>query len=111
MEPRQTTLVRLALLQTEVTESLQELLDPLLSILKLLEIHRSIALATQQVKRHGLPGATSALGRELADIVIRTADLAACVGVDLDACVTAVMTANASRPYKYGTPQEDATHE
>ena len=103
-EPRQTTLVRLALLQTEVTEALQELQEPLLAILKLLLMHQQISLATQRVKKHPLPEAGAALALELADIVIRAGDLAGCLGLDLDAAVTAKMAFNRQRPYQFGTP-------
>ncbi len=39
---------------------------------------------------------------ELADIIIRTAELAMSMGIDLQAHVEAKMAYNAGRPYKHG---------
>lgn len=41
-------------------------------------------------------------GSELADIVIRVADLAEAVGIDLEAVVEAKMGYNVTRPYMHG---------
>lgn len=112
MEPRQTTMIRLALMHTEVTEALNELTEPLLTLIHLLTLHRQISQATQVVKRRGVTeDSLLALADELADIVIRTGDLAGCLGIDLDAAVTAKMAVNRGRPYKFGTPEEGTTHE
>ena len=111
LAPRQTTMVRLALMQTEVTEALQELTEPLLTLLHLLTLHQQISQATQTVKQHGWPAPGTALATELADIVIRTADLAGILGIDLEAAVTAKMAVNQTRPYRFGTPEEGSAHE
>ena len=112
MEPRQTTMIRLALMHTEVTEALNELTEPLLTLIHLLTLHRQISQATQVVKRRGVTGdSLLALADELADIIIRTGDLAGCLGIDLDAAVTAKMAVNRQRPYKFGTPDEGTPHE
>ena len=105
-EPRQATLVRLALMHTEVTEALNELTEPLLALMHLLMLHRQISQATQIVKKQLLPEARDAFAAELADIVIRTGDLAGCVGVDLQQAIVKKMAFNATRPYQFGTPGE-----
>ena len=112
LEPRQTTMIRLALMHTEVTEALNELTEPLLTLIHLLTLHQQISQATQVVKRRGVtPETTVALAAELADIVIRTADLAGCLGIDLDTAVAAKMAVNRDRPFQFGTPQEGQRHE
>lgn len=45
-------------------------------------------------------------GNELADILIRVGDLAESVTVDLDAHTQEIMMKNIQRPYKYGTSEE-----
>lgn len=47
-------------------------------------------------------GKTDELGHELADIVIRSMDLAESLGIDLAACIEAKAVFNADRPYKHG---------
>ena len=86
-EPRLAAMVRLALIHTEVSE------------------------VTQEVKRHGVDSAASLerIGHELADILIRVADLAEVLGVSLDARTQEVLALNARRPYQYGTPNEART--
>lgn len=81
---RDDTLVRLALVHTEVSE------------------------ATQVVKRHGLDddGRRAEFAEEVADALIRLFDLCGCVGVDVDAAVRGKMHKNLARPQKYGTPEE-----
>jgi NTP pyrophosphatase (non-canonical NTP hydrolase) len=78
---RETTLVRLCLLHSEVSEAVQE------------------------IKRHGMDG-TEACLRELADVVIRVGDLVGMLGpIDKFAWILCqVMQANLARPDKYGTP-------
>lgn len=78
-------------------------------MIRLALIHTEVSEACQAVKRHGLMA--SALGEELGDILIRVGDLAHIVGVSLDACVRRKMQVNRERPYKYGTPEEESkTH-
>lgn len=80
---REATLIRLALILSEFNEALQE------------------------VKRHGVSDDNQAkLGHELADVVIRVADLAEELHIDLAAHAEQVCAANRLRPYKYGTPEE-----
>lgn len=84
LDQRSATLVRLALIHTEVSE------------------------ATQEVKRHGVDDAIvrKRIVCELADVLVRCAELAALLGEDLDAAVIAVLAKNEQRPYQYGTPGE-----
>ena len=80
---REQTLIRLALVHTEVSE------------------------ATQIVKRHTMSEErVDEFGRELADIIIRVAEIAEHYGVFLDAVVNAKLAYNRQRPYKFGTPDE-----
>ncbi len=87
---REATLIRLALVFTEVAE------------------------ATQLVKRHGIfpPDSPSArsllrdLAEEFADVLIRLGDLAVCLQIDLNEAVDHKLAANTLRPYRYGTPGE-----
>lgn len=84
-ESRDDTIVRLALVGTEVSEAIQE------------------------VKRHWLltgPPSDESRNRfaeELADTAIRLLDLAECTGVDLQSAIIGKMEKNAGRPYLYGT--------
>ena len=80
---REATMIRLALIHTEVSEALQE------------------------VKRKGVhEGNTRVIGEELADILIRVADLAEELKIDLEQATKDKLTVNDLRPYKYGTPEE-----
>jgi hypothetical protein len=83
---RETTLVRLCLLHSEVSEAVQE------------------------IKRHGMEG-TDACLRELADVVIRVGDLVGMLGAThrFPFIVCDVMQANLARPDKYGTPGASPT--
>jgi NTP pyrophosphatase (non-canonical NTP hydrolase) len=81
---REATLIRLALIHTEVSE------------------------AAQEVKRHGVTVEnTRVIGEELADVLIRVADLAEELGIDLSLEVDIKLSHNRLRPYKYGTPDEE----
>lgn len=95
---REATLVRLALIHTEVSEG------------------------TQIVKRKGIWAEDSRRGdilegyrtivrtnfaEELADILIRVGDLAEELGLDLNEAVVRKMAKNRLRPKYFGTPQED----
>lgn len=84
MTPLQASLVRLALIHTEVDEAVDAVFD--------------------YVAKDG----AGQLARELADIHIRTAELAVHLGIDSDATVAAVLAANKARPHGYGTPTEGA---
>ena len=83
---REATLVRLALVHTEVSE------------------------AVQHVKRHGMPPNTTYLqgdlAEELADILIRVGDLAEGLGIDLGLAIMKKFAKNRERPMYFGTPQE-----
>lgn len=48
------------------------------------------------------PGKPEGVPAELADIVIRVADLAEICGIDLEAAITEKMGYNSTRPYKHG---------
>jgi NTP pyrophosphatase (non-canonical NTP hydrolase) len=80
---REQTLIRLALIHTEVSE------------------------ATQHVKRQGITPATLPLiAGELADTLIRLCDLAQCLQIDLMRATILELDANTRRPHGYGTPWE-----
>lgn len=80
------------------------------ALVRLCLIHTEVSEAAQEVKRHGVANA-AAIGDELADVLIRAADLAGILGIDLQACVVAKMARNANRPHKFGTPDEVRNHE
>lgn len=107
MDERTQTLIRLGLAHTEVSEALDELTDVILPIIQLLTLHRSLSMATQHAKRGGITQTSKIkIAEELADVIIRCAELAETLGVDLDGAVVAKMDANSQRPHGYGTPWE-----
>ena len=80
---REQTLIRLALIHTEVSE------------------------ATQIVKRHGItPQVHGLIAEEFADTIIRLAELAHHLHIDLDAAVAMKLDFNKTRPMHFGTPEE-----
>lgn len=71
---------------------------------KLALITTEVAEATEEV-RTALTSddlSASGFGSELADIVIRVADLAHCTGVNLDEAVLSKMKVNRTRPHLHG---------
>ena len=80
------------------------------TLVRLCLIHTEVSEAAQEVKRHWSDSPSAdlrdRLADELADIVIRVADLAECVGVDLEAHCVGKMLKNSLRPKNYGTPAE-----
>jgi NTP pyrophosphatase (non-canonical NTP hydrolase) len=80
------------------------------TLLRLCLIHTEVSEAAQEVKRHWTdsPGEDlkDRVAGELADILIRVADLAGCIDVDLEMATAAKLVANMARPHQYGTPKE-----
>jgi NTP pyrophosphatase (non-canonical NTP hydrolase) len=77
------------------------------TLIRLALIHTEVSEATQEVKRHGVtPANLRAIGEELADVLIRVAELAQGLGIELSAAVEAKLAKNRLRSYKYGTPEE-----
>lgn len=78
------------------------------TIVRLALVHTEVSEATQEVKRHwtgqGDPELRHVVGLELADTLIRLLDLCGCLGLDANALVLEKMENNKSRPYRYGTP-------
>ena len=84
--------------------------------MRLCGVHGEVSEAYEIVKRRGnrdegKPALESALsrfdfGHELADIMIRTMDIADLAGIDLEEAVIQKLHLNAERPHKYGTSQE-----
>lgn len=81
------------------------------ALVRLALVHSEVSEAIQRVKRHwptaGVRGDLT-LGDELADILIRVADLAECCGIPLEHCVLEKLEANKLRPRLYGTAKEGA---
>ena len=77
--------IRLALIHSEVSEALAEL--------------RKTG-DEWEPSEHDLDG-VNALEEELADIIIRVADMAATLGLDLSNAIVEKMEYNRSRPYKH----------
>ena len=75
---------RLCLIHSEVSEALEAWRD------------------NDLAPRTRIDGKPEGLPSELADIVIRVADMATYLGIDLDAVIEAKMAYNATRPYKHG---------
>lgn len=80
------------------------------TLVRLCLVHTEVSEAAQEVKRHwdGKPTEEQieTFGLELADALIRILDIAESVGADLETLVEVKMGRNRSRPYGYGTPQE-----
>lgn len=83
------------------------------TLVRLCLIHSEVSEAVQEVKRHWGPSlketpldVVDRVGLELADVLIRCADLASCIGIDLATSVREVLNKNLTRPPGYGTPHE-----
>ncbi len=78
------------------------------TIVRLALIHTEVSEATQEVKRHwmkqGTPELRHTVGLELADTMIRLLDLCGCLQLDSLALVLEKMAQNKERPFRYGTP-------
>lgn len=79
---------KLALIHSEVSEALEELRDG--------------DLVGDTLMRYTDTGKVEGFASELADIVIRTADLCGYLGIDLEAVLVAKMAYNKSRPRLHG---------
>ena len=66
---------------------------------KLLLINEEVLEAWREVRK---TGDLDAFSEELADTIIRVADLTVDLGIDLDAVVDAKVEKNRNRPYKHG---------
>jgi NTP pyrophosphatase (non-canonical NTP hydrolase) len=75
------------------------------TLIRLALIHSEVSEAVQVVKQQGIAD-VARLAEELADVLIGVADLAACLQMDLDAAVQAKLAQNMQRPRQYGTPWE-----
>lgn len=65
---------------------------------KLALIHSEVTEALEDLRTNNF----TRFGEELADIMIRTADLAGALGIDLEARIEQKMLANKKRPAKHG---------
>lgn len=70
--------------------------------------HSELSEALEAYREHGLAAGTSDGGKpegvasELADTVIRIADMCGALGIDLEAAIVAKVKHNAGRPYRHG---------
>lgn len=82
-------------------------------LVRLALIHTEVSEATQEVKRHWTanpsPELKAKIMDELADIVIRVADMAGCLGMSLQEACLKKSAFNNQRPKNYGTPKEEKT--
>lgn len=77
------------------------------TLIRLALVHTEVSEAAQEAKRHGITATSRVrIGEELADTLIRVVDLAACLEIDLDAAVQTILARNTQRPMFYGTPQQ-----
>jgi len=80
------------------------------TLVRLALVHSEVSEAVQHVKRHGLlPNTTylqGDLAEELADIMIRVGELAEGLGIDLSLAIVKKFAKNRERPMYFGTPQE-----
>lgn len=84
--------------------------DEFMIPLRLGLIHGEVAEALESFRKngldapseHGLDGSVTALEEELADIVIRVADMAETHGLDLASAIQEKVEYNKTRPYKHG---------
>lgn len=65
-------------------------------------IHAEVSEALEEVRRPGPELVTPALGEELADVVLRVADLAGWLEIDLAAAVQSKMEINRTRTRRHG---------
>lgn len=90
-------------------DNLNSLHDREQALIRLALIHTEISEASQVVKRQDVtPDTIASIAEELADAIIRIAELGCCLGLDLDQAVMAKLATNACRPYGYGTPWEES---
>lgn len=86
--PVEAVATKLALIHSEVSEALEDVRDG--------------NLKTKFLTEAGKEGKPVGFGSELADIVIRVADLAKRMGIDLDYEIVTKMVFNSTRPHKHG---------
>lgn len=89
-------------------EDAPEATDPVWLAARLANVHGEVSEALECVRdgdMHvsvGVTGKPCGLPTELADIVIRTCDLAGSLGIDLEAAVRQKHEFNKTRPHKHG---------
>lgn len=79
------------------------------ALVRLCLVHTEVSEASQVVKKKGIndPKIVNAdLSEEIADALIRIFDLCYLLNIDIDSATAAKMRKNMARPHKYGTPQE-----
>lgn len=73
-------------------------------------IHTEVSEAMESFRRHGLdryslpesPGKPEGVPSELADVVIRVADMCGTYGIDLESAILDKLAYNKTRPYLHG---------
>lgn len=81
--------------------------DPVIVMEKLCLIHSEVSEAVEEYRNNNIDGyyegeKPCGFGIELADILIRVADLAQCLNIDLTEEIKEKMKYNKSRPYRHG---------
>lgn len=99
VDPAATIPEKLALIHSEVSEALEDYRAGKMDARYVVRCGQCVEILNEPVDAHDKP---IGFPTELADIVIRVADLAGALGIDLEAAVREKIAYNATRPHRHG---------